>query len=83
MSEPAKLRLLSASFERPVVQRLGHLLDRLGHSDRSARMLQKLFEGKAPAWVELDRREADVQPEPIERDQRWRVVVRRAPEVDE
>jgi AbiEi antitoxin C-terminal domain len=81
--DPEKLGSLSASFERSVVQRLGHLLERLGHGDRPAPMFQKLFEGKPPAWLELDRSEADLEPEPIERDRRWRVVVRRAPEVDE
>lgn len=81
--DPAKLGSLSKSFERSVVQRLGHLLERLGHGDRSPLMFLKLFEGKPPAWVELDRSEAELEPEPIERDHRWRVVVRRAPEVDE
>jgi predicted transcriptional regulator of viral defense system len=81
--DPQKLDLMSVSFERSVVQRLGHLLERLGHGVRAAPMFQKLYEGKPPAWVELDRGEADVEPEPIERDQRWRVVVRRAPELDE
>jgi len=46
-------------------------------------MFQKLSEGKPPGWLELDRSEADLELEPIERDHRWRVVVRRAPEVDE
>ena len=41
--DPEKLGLLSASFERPVVQRLGHLLQRFGHGDRTAPMFQKLF----------------------------------------
>lgn len=81
--DPEKLGSLSESFERPLVQRLGHLLDRLGHGNRSLPMFQKLFECKTPAWIELDRSEADLEPEPIERDERWRVVVRRAPEVDE
>jgi predicted transcriptional regulator of viral defense system len=81
--DPKKLGSLSESFERSVVQRLGHLLVRLGRGDRSAPMLQRLVDGKLPAWVELDRSEAEVEAVPIERDQRWRVVVRRAPEVDE
>jgi AbiEi antitoxin C-terminal domain len=81
--DPKKLGNLSASFERSVVQRLGHLLERVGHGDRSAPMFQARFDGKPPAWVELDLSEAEIEPEPIERDLRWRVVVRRAPEVDE
>jgi predicted transcriptional regulator of viral defense system len=78
-----ELGRISASFERSVVQRLGHLLERVGHGDRSSPMFHELFEHKPPAWVELDRSEAELEPEPIERDLRWRVVVRRAPEVDE
>jgi hypothetical protein len=41
--------------------------------------------GSAP-WTELDRQEAgdpDFAPEPRERDSRWRVIVRRVPELDE
>jgi predicted transcriptional regulator of viral defense system len=81
--EPEKLGSLSLKFERPVVQRLGHLLERLGHRNRAKSMLRKLFVGKPPAWVELDRSEAHLEAAPIERDHRWRVVLRRAPEIDE
>ena len=81
--DPEKLNSLSVSFERSVVQRLGYLLECVGHGDRSAPMFQRLVEGKTMAWVELDRSEASLETEPIERDLRWRVVVRRAPEVDE
>ena len=81
--EPEKLGSLSASFERPVVQRLGHLLERIGHGDRAEAMFERLIAGRSPAWVELDRGEAELEPVPIERDPRWRVVVRRAPEIDE
>ncbi len=81
--DPVKLGSLSVSFERPVVQRLGYMLERLGHGDRAGPMFEKLFVGRSPAWVELDRGEAEFEPEPIERDQRWRVMVRRAPEIDE
>jgi predicted transcriptional regulator of viral defense system len=78
-----RLGLLSGSFERSVVQRLGYLLRRVGYEDRTAAMHQKLFGGVAPGWAELDRSEAGTGSEPVERDQRWRVVVRRAPEIDE
>jgi predicted transcriptional regulator of viral defense system len=78
-----KLGRLSVAFERPVVQRLGHLLVRLGHGNRAEPMFRKRFGGSSPTWVELDPSESDFAPEPIGRDQRWRVVVRRAPEIDE
>jgi predicted transcriptional regulator of viral defense system len=81
--EPEKLAMLSALFERPIVQRLGHLLDRLGQESRAEPMLEKLFTGKPPSWVELDRSEADLEPLTVERNRRWRVLVRRAPEIDE
>jgi predicted transcriptional regulator of viral defense system len=81
--ESKKLARLSLAFERPVVQRLGHLLERLGHGNRAEPMLEKRFAGKPPAWVELDGGKTDLEPEPIERDQRWRLVVREAPEIDE
>ncbi|MDF0602160.1 type IV toxin-antitoxin system AbiEi family antitoxin [Psychromarinibacter sp. C21-152] len=84
--DPGQLAMLSASVERPVVQRLGHLLDRLGHEDVSGPMLTALLARGTASWVELDRNEArdpDFAPEPQERDARWRVVVRRVPEVDE
>jgi hypothetical protein len=45
-----------------------------------------LVERGIPPWTELDRseiRDPDFTPEPQEKDSRWRVVVRRAPEVDE
>jgi len=41
--------------------------------------------GSVP-WTELDRQEArdvDFAAEPRERDSRWRIIVRRAPEPDE
>jgi len=83
---PAQLAALSDAAERSVVQRLGHLLDRLGHADLANPMHAALMaRGMAP-WTELDRhevRDPDFTPEPRERDDRWHVIVRRTPEVDE
>ena len=81
-----QLAALSVTVERPVVQRLGHLLDRLGHEALTGPMLSALQKRGTASWTELDRQEArdpDFAPEPQERDPRWRVIVRRAPEVDE
>ncbi|CAN7613624.1 type IV toxin-antitoxin system AbiEi family antitoxin domain-containing protein [Neorhizobium tomejilense] len=83
---PPQLAALSNAAERPVVQRLGHLLDRLGHADRAVPMHAALTDRGAAPWTELDRQEArdpDFTPEPQERDDRWHVIVRRTPEVDE
>ena len=81
-----QLAALSVTMERPIIQRLGHLLDRLGHDALTGPMLSALQERGTASWIELDRQEArepDFAPEPQERDARWRVVVRRVPEVDE
>ena len=83
---PDKLASLSVSFERAVVQRLGYMLDRLGHEDRDGPMFQILSRGAPLSWVEIDPTEAkdpDFAPDPIERNKRWRVIVRRVIEVDE
>ena len=81
-----QLAALSPLVERPVVQRLGHLLDHLGHGAVTGSMLRALQARGALPWTELDRREArddpDFGPEPGKRDGRWRVMVRRVPELE-
>ena len=82
----AKLASLSASFEKPVVQRLGHLLERYGAKEQMEALHQALTARAAFAWVELDPKQAgdpDLSPPPQERNTRWRVIVRRPPEIDE
>lgn len=84
--EPRKLAALSATFERSVVQRLGHLLGRLGHQDRVSLLHERLLKREPLPWVELEPAQAaDAQRDsaPAERDQTWRVIVRRPPEPDE
>ena len=84
--DPEQLAALTATVERPVAQRLGHLLARLGHGALTGPMLQALQARGSLPWTELDRQEArdpDFAPEPQERDSRWRVIVRRVPELDE
>lgn len=84
--DAANLAELSAKTERPVVQRLGYLLDLVGQSARATPMHAVLEARGTVPWTELDRKEArdpDFAPEPIERNSRWNVIVRRAPEIDE
>ncbi len=84
--DATQLATLSVHVERSVVQRLGHLLDRLGFRSLTAPMLNALQARQPLAWTELDRQRAtdpDFALEPCERDTRWRVIVRRAPEPDE
>ena len=83
--DPEQLAALSGVVERPVVQRLGYVLDHLGHDSLTGPMLESLRARGALPWTELDRQEAqdpDFAPEPRLRDLRWRIVVRHAPQVD-
>ena len=84
--DPEQLTSLSALVERPVVQRLGHLLEHLGHDALTGSMLETLQARGSLPWTELDRQEVrdpDFELEPQQRDPRWRVIVRRVPEPDE
>ena len=84
--DPEQLATLSALVERPVVQRLGHLLEHLGHDALTGSMLESLQARGSLPWTELDRQEVRgpaFEPEPQQRDPRWRVIVRRVPEPDE
>lgn len=81
-----ELARLSCVMERSIAQRLGHLLDRLGHGERTGPLFDALSGRGAFSWVELDRKEIGdpaFTPPPRERDEHWRVIVRRPPEVDE
>lgn len=84
--DSAKLGNLAPAFARSVGQRLGHLLDALGYEDKTGDLHDAIVGGQTLSWVELERAQAadaDLAPEPIQRDARWHVVVRRPPEPDE
>ena len=84
--QPEKLASLSGAFEKAVVQRLGHLLGRLGHPQTAEAMFAALSARGPLPWVELDPKQAgdpDLSPPLSERDERWCVIVRRPPEIDE
>ena len=83
--EPERLASLSMAFERPVVQRLGHLLGHIGLGDLAGPMRERLLSQGALRWNELDPLEArdpDFASNPLVRDANWKVVVRRLPEPD-
>ena len=84
--QPDQLALLSTGVERPVVQRLGFLLDQIsGNDDLTGPMLGRLRSEGTVRWTELDRRSAadpDFAADPVMRDAKWRVVVRRLPDPD-
>jgi predicted transcriptional regulator of viral defense system len=83
--DPTKVAVLSRAFERSVVQRLGHLLGRLGYKNRTNFLYARVLQGAALPWVELEPAQAadpDFTLPPTERDDHWRVIVRRPPEPD-
>src|SRR5271170_2354536 len=78
--DPAKLVTLSATHERSVAQRLGYLLDRFGHRAPAEALRAALPHDSALGWVELEPSQAAdpvFAPEPVERVERWHVIVRR------
>ena len=83
--DPEQLADLSARVERPVAQRLGYLLEFLGHGEMAIPMLNAVRQRGYMSWIELDRWEArDPQfaSEPSERNPTWRIIVRRKPQPD-
>ena len=83
--EPEKLASLSGAFERTACQRLGYLLDTLGHEERAHLLHEALLQGPVLPWIELEpplAADADFAPEPVLRDKHWHVIVRRVPEAD-
>ena len=84
--DPYKLANLSAAFERTVVQRLGYLLDKLGFGEQTGTLHGTLSRFRVLPWTELEPARAKtgvLKHEPIERDERWHVIVNRIPEIDE
>jgi predicted transcriptional regulator of viral defense system len=82
----AKLAATAAHFDRAYVQRLGYLLDRLGHGERTQALHDHMSAAEALPWVELEpakRGEGVSTSPPVERNERWRVSVQRHPEPDE
>lgn len=85
--DPAKLGFLATGFEKSSLQRLGFLLDYLGHDVAARHILRVLENTSRLTWTELAPQPHDVDPDLIppitERDRRWRIVVRRPLELDE
>jgi hypothetical protein len=77
---------MAAHFERACCQRLGYLLDRLGHAELANPLHERFFGKGSVPWVVLEperRKAAKSESKPVERNERWRVAVQRYPEVDE
>ncbi len=84
--DATELGKLVPAFARSVGQRLGHLLDALGYERKTGELHDVIVRGPLLPWVELEpaqAADADLAPEPSQRDARWHVVVRRPPEPDE
>jgi predicted transcriptional regulator of viral defense system len=83
--QPNRLAALAPAFERATMQRLGFLLDRMGQHG-PAYALAPIMAVSKPSWVELDPSDAtlpDFAPDSIDRDPRWKVIVRREPDPDQ
>ncbi len=82
--DPTILEILASAYERTVIQRLGYVLETLGH-DKSAGSLENSLKGVNAPWVELDpaiNRAVALNGE-LERSKRWRVVIHRPIPTDE
>jgi predicted transcriptional regulator of viral defense system len=82
----ARLAALAAHFERAVAQRLGYLLERLGHGVRAELLHEALVaQGRVP-WTALEPpKRGPIRPaqSPVERNERWHVTIRRHPDIDQ
>lgn len=81
-----KLAAMAVHFDRACAQRLGYLLDRLGHGERAQALHKHVSKTEPVQWVALEppnRGERGPTPKPLERNVRWRLSVQRHPEVDE
>ena len=84
--EGAKLAGMARHFDRACAQRLGYLLDRFGHADRAQALHERLTAAKSIPWTALEppkRGTGASEATPVERNDRWRVIVQRHPEADE
>lgn len=78
------LRQLAPAFERSVVQRLGYLLDHVGHGHAAEGLHEYLQRNRPLPWVELSPAKRNAKPNKrSERNARWNVLVRRPPELDQ
>jgi hypothetical protein len=81
---PDPLAKLAPAFERAVIQRLGYLLDYVKQPKAAAVLHKHLQNSKPLPWVELEpHRRAKKSAQPLERNERWNVIIRRKPELDE
>lgn len=84
--DPSSLVGLSSAFELSVIQRLGYLLDWLGFNKTAEPLHASISGNSSLSWAELEpwrgRLDPDFVCEPIEKNQRWKIVVRQPPDPD-
>jgi predicted transcriptional regulator of viral defense system len=81
---PGPLAKLAPEFERAYIQRLGYLLDYLKQPSSAAALHDYLQKARPLPWVELEPSYPHTKSsQPLERNSRWNVIVRRLPELDE
>jgi len=82
-----KLRALIPAFERTVIQRLGYLLETCGQEGALSVLRAALLGARTLPWIELEpvqaKGDTGSNAEPLERNERWHVIVRRQLERDE
>jgi predicted transcriptional regulator of viral defense system len=80
-----KLASLAPLMERALIQRLGYLLERMERQEAAA-PLRDYLASLPLTWTELQprpRKRGGEAPKPAEKNERWRVIVHRFPEIDE
>ena len=78
-----KLARLATRFERATIQRLGYLLGRCGHGQRALPLHEQFLAKGTVPWTTLEpERRGTTRSDPVERNERWRVIVQRYPELD-
>jgi predicted transcriptional regulator of viral defense system len=81
--DAVRLEALAQHFEGATIQRLGYLLDRLGHPDSAQAMHKGLFKTGQIPWVDLEPQKRGIKKSAVERNEQWRVAIHRQPEIDE
>jgi predicted transcriptional regulator of viral defense system len=81
-----KITSLAPTFERNIVQRVGYLLEHMGHKEKAEKLHEYLSNLPSLPWAELtplSKNIPELTPQPLERNARWHVIIRRYPEIDE
>jgi hypothetical protein len=84
--DPQRLDKLAPTFELTVIQRLGYLLDYLNFNAQVDALHGRLSQSHPLPWIELEpdlARAGTGSSSNFERSERWHVIVRHKPEIDQ